>query len=463
MSIVGAFIVPHPPMSLKEIGRGSERQIEKTINSYEQIAQEISKIEPETIIISTPHTEIYNDYFNILSEEKLTGNFKRFGAEEVSFEEDNDIELVNKIEEICNKSLFPAGTLGEKNIKLDHGTMVPLYFIRKYYTNFKLVVIGLSNLPYPDHYKIGQIINKAVEDLNRKVVYIASGDLSHKLQDYGPYGFIEEGPIYEKQIVDICKNADFIRLLTIDKNICNKAAECGHRSFIMMAGALDRKDVDTTFYSHEDITGVGYQILSYYPKNINENRNFLDKYLKEEKRRLNDYYNNADEYIMLAKNTIDEYVTNYKEYNIQNVTNNELLNNKAGVFVSIHKFNNLRGCIGTIMPTCDNIAEEIIINAISAATKDIRFLPITKDELEYLEIKVDVLTKPEKIDSIDELDCKKYGIIVKSGFKRGVLLPDLDNVETVDEQIKIAKNKAMIEDDEDFTIEKFEVIRHKAK
>ena len=133
---------------------------------------------------------------------------------------------------------------------------------------------------------------------------------------------------------------------------------------------------------------------------------------------------------------------------------------QAGAFVSIHKHGTLRGCIGTIMATTDSVAQEIINNAISASTKDPRFDPITKDELEWLDINVDILGDPEDIDSPAELDVKRYGVIVSSGYKRGLLLPDLEGVDTVIEQVLIAKKKAGIGDREPYTMQRFEVIRH---
>ena len=137
-----------------------------------------------------------------------------------------------------------------------------------------------------------------------------------------------------------------------------------------------------------------------------------------------------------------------------------MLKTRAGAFVSIHKHGKLRGCIGTIAPTADNVAQEIIHNAISAATKDPRFDPITEDELKWLEINVDVLGKPEKISSIKELDVKRYGVIVSSGYKRGLLLPDLDGVDTPEEQVAIAMKKGGIRESDHYTLERFEVVRH---
>lgn len=457
MSIVGAFMVPHPPLIVPEVGKGGEQQIESTSKSYKEVAKQIKELKPDTIIISSPHSTIFADYIHISPGKKAIGSFSTFGAPNITFEEEYDDELVTEIENICNKENFPAGTFGEKNTELDHGTMVPLYFIEQEYKDFKLIRLGISNLPLVDHYHMGQIINEAVEKLDRRVVYVASGDLSHKLQDYGPYGFIEEGPIYDKRIMDTCSNAKFNELLEYDEEFLDKAAECGHRSFVIMAGALDGLNVEAKELNHEDVTGVGYGICTFYPKEENKDRLFRDKYLEKVKNNMN----TNDDYINLARETINNYIKYNKIIEIPDNTKEELLNKKAGVFVSIHKFGMLRGCIGTIIPTTDCIAKEIINNAISASTKDPRFEPITEEELPYLEINVDELGEIEDISSKEELDVKKYGVIVSSGFKRGLLLPDLDGVDTIDEQISIARSKGGISPSDDIKLQRFEVIRHK--
>ena len=139
----------------------------------------------------------------------------------------------------------------------------------------------------------------------------------------------------------------------------------------------------------------------------------------------------------------------------------ELLYRRAGVFVSIHKNGSLRGCIGTIAPTCSSIAQEIAQNAVSASTKDPRFPAIRPSELDELEITVDVLGDTEHIDSPDQLDVKRYGVIVSKGRRRGLLLPNLDGVDTVEEQISIALQKAGLHtDEENYELERFEVVRH---
>jgi AmmeMemoRadiSam system protein A len=138
----------------------------------------------------------------------------------------------------------------------------------------------------------------------------------------------------------------------------------------------------------------------------------------------------------------------------------DLAEKKAGAFVSLKKQGSLRGCIGTIEPTRSNLAEEIIYNAVSAAIHDPRFAPVSLAELEELTISVDVLEKPEKVSSLQELDPQVYGVIVSCGRRRGLLLPDLEGVDTPEEQVEIAKAKAGISIEENVVLQRFKVTRY---
>jgi len=163
--------------------------------------------------------------------------------------------------------------------------------------------------------------------------------------------------------------------------------------------------------------------------------------------------------VRLAKKTVEKYVSQSKVLKRQRLTPE--MRGRAGVFVSIHKHGELRGCIGTIEPLRSNVAEEVILNAISSATRDPRFYPVTPDELKDLDYSVDVLTKPEPIKGKDQLDPRRYGVIVEAGFRKGLLLPDLEGVDTVDQQIDICRQKAGIMPDEPVKLYRFEVKRYK--
>ena len=458
MSIIAAYMVPHPPMIIPQIGRGNEKQIQDTIDAYRNVAREIASLKPETIIISSPHSVMYSDYFHISPGKNANGDFSNFHAREVRFHENYDEKLVSRICSLSDAEDFPAGTLGERDRALDHGTMIPLYFIRQFYSDFQLVRLGLSGLSLVDHYAFGRIIQKAVEDLDRRAVFVASGDLSHKLQSYGPYGYAKEGPQYDARVMDVCSRAAFGELLDFDESFCEKAAECGHRSFVIMAGALDGRAVDARQLSHQDVTGVGYGICSFHPTGIDESRHFLEQNSSEPNNNASPA--SSDPCVQLARASLESYILSRKIIDVPQGLPEDLTARRAGAFVSIHEHGQLRGCIGTISPARSNLAEEIIFNAISASTRDPRFPPIRKEELPFLEINVDVLGEPEDIESEDDLDVKRYGVIVTNGLRRGLLLPDLDGVDTVQQQIAIAKQKAGIASYEKVSLQRFEVVRH---
>lgn len=461
MPILAAYMAPHPPMIVPEVGRGTERQIEATRVAYARVAREIAALAPETIIISSPHATMYADYFHISPGIRAEGSFARFRAAQVCFREEYDAELARTVERMAIACGLPAGTRGQREPELDHGTMVPLYFIRQVYAGFRLVRVGLSGLPLEEHYRLGQLIRRAVEETGRRAVFVASGDLSHKLQPYDPYGYAPEGPQYDERIMDVCGRAAFGELFDFDEAFCERAAECGHRSFVIMAGALDGVAVAAERLSHEDVTGVGYGICAFHPGETDGNRRFLDVRQREQSRRLEDARSKCDPWVELAWQSVERWVRNRKVLDVPGGLPEALVHSRAGAFVSIHKQGRLRGCIGTIAPVRDSLAEEIIQNAVSAASRDPRFDPIRPDELPWLEINVDVLGEPEDIASEAELDVKRYGVIVRRGHRRGLLLPDLEDVDTVQQQVAIARQKAGIGPAEKVELQRFVVVRHR--
>lgn len=165
-------------------------------------------------------------------------------------------------------------------------------------------------------------------------------------------------------------------------------------------------------------------------------------------------------HVTLARQTIEAFVKEGKTLKVPDNLPPEFLSKRAGVFVSLKKHGMLRGCIGTIEPWQSNMAEEIIYNAISASTRDPRFNPVEPSEVDELEISVDVLQESEPVSNLSTLDAKKYGVIVRHGMRSGLLLPDLEGVDTPQEQISIARQKAGIRSDEPVELFRFEVTRY---
>jgi AmmeMemoRadiSam system protein A/AmmeMemoRadiSam system protein B len=463
MAIVSAVMVPHPPLAVPEVGRGNERGISATLDSMRRAFASLVESEPDSVVVLSPHSVAYGDYFHISPGSGASGNLSGFGAGEVSFEISYDEDLVSVIELKAEEAGVNAGTLGERTAALDHATMVPLYFLREACGGglpFDFVRIGLSGLPLSDHYRLGQVIKDSAASLDRRVAIIASGDLSHVLKEDGPYGFRPEGPEYDAKVMDVMGRAAFGELFDFNADFLDAAAVCGHSSFMIMAGALDGTAVKAERLSYEGPFGVGYGVCLYTPDGDDPSRMFLDDYLKRSAAELAAERGSEDEYVALARAAIEEYVLTGGVLPVPEETSRELLNSKAGVFVSLKKEGALRGCIGTIRPETSSVANEIIRNAISSATYDPRFEPVRPEELQLLSVSVDVLMEPEYVESMDELDAKRYGVIVTSGGKRGLLLPNLDGVNTPEEQIMIAMRKAGIADGSAAEIQRFEVIRH---
>lgn len=461
MALVGAFIVPHPPIIVPEVGRGEEKEISKTMESYLEVAKRIAALKPDTIIVTSPHSIMYSDYFHISPGKSAKGDLGRFHARSVAFQVTYDEEFVRELEACAEREGLEAGTPGEKDRQLDHGTMVPLYFINQFLTDYKLVRIGLSGLSFTDHYHLGRCIAKTAQKLGRRIVFVASGDLSHRLKEDGPYGFCEEGVRFDREITQAMKEGDFLRFMEFTPDFCEAAGECGLRSFIIMAGALSGQAVEPDFLSYEGTFGVGYALCEFKITGEDDARNFDVIFTEKQRALARERQKNEDPYVHLARLSLETYVKTGKYARLPEGLPEEMLNNRAGVFVSLKKHGSLRGCIGTTGPVTESIAKEILRNAVSAGMEDPRFPPVKEDELPELIYSVDVLSEPEPIKDMSELDVKRYGVIVTSGRKRGLLLPNLEGVDTIEQQVDIAKRKAGIYGTEKITLERFEVVRHK--
>lgn len=461
MSMLGAIITPHPPVLLPEVGGGREREIAATDRAMRTAAETVAAWQPDVIIVSSPHTILYRDYFHIAPGDGAVGDMSRFGAPEVRIQASYDTLLREEIIRRAEAEGLHAGTLGQRDSELDHGVLIPLYYLRKAGVRCPIVRMGLSGFSPLDHYRLGKCVQDAVNALGRRAVFLASGDLSHKLKADGPYGYAPEGPQFDDAVTRTMASGDFLEFLTIDPALCERAAECGLRSFQVMAGALDGLAVEPQLLSHEGTFGVGYAIALFPVTGRNDSRCYEKDYLLAKNDRLVTRKANEDPWVKLARRSLETYVkTSQRLTSLPEDLPTEMTTQQAGAFVSLHKNGQLRGCIGTIAPTCENLAWEIVQNAVSACSRDPRFSPVRPDELDELEYSVDVLGAPEPVDSPAALDPKTYGVIVSCGGRRGLLLPDLDGVDSVEAQLSIALQKGGIRENEPYKIERFKVVRH---
>ena len=267
---------------------------------------------------------------------------------------------------------------------------------------------------------------------------LASADLSTAIRT-APAGYHPDGVRFDNILVDKVRTGNLQGLLEIDPALAERAGECGWRSIMMLTGALDGYEITPKVLSYEGPFGVGYLVAE----------------LMSQAERPSESV-----FVCLARESLETYVRTGKRLPLPPDLPPELTE-PAGAFVTLKKRGQLRGCIGTIAPTQKNLAAEIIENAISAGLRDPRFWPVEEDELEDIEYSVDVLGQPESIESLDELDPKRYGVIVRgAGGRTGLLLPDLEGIDTPEKQVEIAKQKAGLGPRDKVYLERFEVKRY---
>lgn len=465
--ILAAFIMPHPPIIVPEVGRGQEKAVAQTIESMDKCAQRIAELQPDDIIIITPHGPVFRDAMALYYEDRISGDMGDFRAPQVSLLYDIDKPMVMGIADAAAQRDVATVLLDSRQMRrygirpmMDHGALVPLYFVDKRYHAPHLVHITYGFLSYDEIYAFGKAIQRAVEDSPKDVVIIASGDLSHRLTPDAPNGYNPRGLEFDQKLLELVRAGDVEGIMNMDKALVEAAGECGMRSIIAMLGVLDGYEFSADVLSHEGPFGVGYGVASIDVGRPSPSRELLDKIKEQRFIAMKQIREREDPYVALARQTVEAYIRDGKIIKPRSDLPSEMLNSRAGAFVSIHKNGQLRGCIGTISPVYENIAQEIIHNAISASTRDPRFEPVDESELDQLEYSVDVLAQPEPITSMDQLDPKRYGVIVRRGHRSGLLLPDLDGVDTPEQQVVIALQKAGIRPDEPYTMERFTVVRH---
>ncbi|PKM90592.1 MAG: AMMECR1 domain-containing protein [Firmicutes bacterium HGW-Firmicutes-12] len=458
--------VPHPPIIIEEVGREETIKISATTKAMEKISADIKNANPDVIVAITPHGHVFSDAVTITALDILSGNLKKFGAPQIKVEFKLDHEVVNRIVESCRKSPIICSALDKKLLfqfkcpaELDHGLVVPLSFVVKTGWDGNLVPINMGLLPYEELYHFGKILRDTLDALGRSWVLLASGDMSHSLRPGSPSGYSPQGAVFDEIIRQSIREGNVMRIFDLEESLVEEAAECGLRPLIMALGALDGYEINSEELSYEGQFGVGYLVAQLRAGKNDISREIIKDLYKKRKERLDKYQDKETMPVKLARESIKHYLEKGQVLSVS-LEYEDLKINKAGVFVSLKMHGSLRGCIGTVVPEQENIAQEIIHNAVSAAIRDPRFHPLQKEELNDIIISVDILEEPEEVVSMTELNPLEYGVIVSNGKKKGLLLPKLTGIKEPEEQIEIAKQKAGIRPDEPVKLERFRVIRY---
>lgn len=270
MTIEDFYLLPHPPIVIPEVGQGEEEKIKKTYQSLKIISKDIKEKAPDTIIIVTPHGSMFKDAISLSYGENIHGDLSDFGVSEVSMNIDIDLSLTDKIYELALNKDIPvvkstSSLLNEYDTSfvLDHGAIVPLYFINKLYTDYKIVHITYAPIKDEKLYDFGKVIKESVEKMKNKAVFIASGDLSHRLKNSGPYDYHPAGEKFDKEILNLLSQGKTKEIFNMDKSLIESAGECGMRSIRILLGILDNYDYKGTLLSYENTFGVGYGVMNF--------------------------------------------------------------------------------------------------------------------------------------------------------------------------------------------------------
>lgn len=466
--VVLTGLVPHPPLLIPQIGKKERGKVQKTLSAMERFAREVVAAEPDVIVLISPHGPVFQDGIVMNFAPKVDGDFADFGAaeERLAFVVDGPFAgAIQDEAQTLGVEIIPL-TLDlvrrfQLSIKLDHGAMVPLYFLHQAGWHGRVVSVTMGMLPTEKLYAFGVAVQRAAHNFGRRAVVIASGDLSHRLSPDAPNGFHPRSKEFDEAITRLVERADIQGLLSLPADLREDAGECGYRPIVMMAGAADGYQVESEFFSYEAPFGVGYAVAAWRVGAPDESRRYLDWANQQAAAELACIRANEAPIVRLAREAAELYVREGKTLTEVPELPAELPQ-QAGVFVSVYHQGNLRGCIGTFVPTQPTLAQEVVFNAIQAVSNDPRFNPVTVEELPELVYSVDVLKEPREVEDLSTHDPKVHGIIVAKGDRRGLLLPDLPGVETTEQQLAIAKRKAGIGPDEkDVHLAEFEVIRYR--
>lgn len=432
-----------------EVGRESLGRVIDSIDAMAELTKRLIDSGAESVIVISPHAPLEADSFVAYDGPEVVGDFSHFSAPDTYFTAKVDVELLASIKETAAAEGYEVLNLGSHD--LDHGTAVPLYFLFRNGWEGKVVTLGYSFLSNEDHLRFGSCIKRAVDRVGRRVAFIASGDLSHRLKPHAPAGYNPDAHVFDEQVVDALRSNAPQQISRIEHGLRRLAGECGYRSMLVAIGASSDLPLSCEVLSYEAPFGVGYLVaqLTNQPR-VSEREQPL----------ANDYLDPP----ALARQAVESYIRHGEILDPRGFEQG-LLGGPAPCFVSLKTLDgDLRGCIGTIEPGRDTLAQEIVANAISAATNDPRFDPVRIQELPNLKYSVDVLFPPEET-ALEALDPNVFGVIVEdqSGARRGLLLPAIPGITDAKHQVEIAARKGGISPGEPIKLWRFKVERFRER
>jgi MEMO1 family protein len=426
-------LMPHAPVLIPEVGGGREREAIATVEAMGEAARMVVASQPEAVLVISPHSPRQPGHFGFWSGATLAGDMSRFGCPEVTLEVPNAAALATAIGERFHETGLATWWVPAQ--PLDHGAFVPLYFLTRSGWTGPTVVMGLNHPGEGGWRKAGQGIQRAAQMLGTRLAVVASGDMSHRLRPGAPAGYEPQAAKFDQEFVRILCAGRFEALSQLDPTLQELAAEDVVDSTLIAAHAAGLAATDHRVLSYEGPFGVGYCVARLFQA---EAKGSVGGLLPA-----------------IAREAVEWHLHNGRPHRA--LPPDEFFDQRAGVFVTIRtREGRLRGCRGTIFPQRPNLIEETRAVAVSSAFQDGRFEPVTEDELDQLTYEVSVLHPPEPVASAAELDPHRYGVIVSTpDGRRGLMLPGVEGLDTVAEQIDATCRKAQIDPREPLMLERF--------
>lgn len=256
--IVFAGIAPHPPIMVPEVGGAASTEVRGSIDAMRDFTERVIASRAESIVLISPHAPLRERSFVAYMDAQLQGDFSRFRAPEVTIEAALDEELLAAISRTAAEEGYEV--YGIQGFELDHGTLVPLYFLLRNGWRGRVVALGYNFLSNEDHLRFGACIRRAVDALQRPMAFIASGDLSHRLSPEAPAGYYRNAHLFDEEIVNSIAACVPSRVVNMDQDLRKAAGECGYRSMLILFGALENADLNCEVLHYEAPFGVGYMV-----------------------------------------------------------------------------------------------------------------------------------------------------------------------------------------------------------
>lgn len=448
MPIPCAVLMCHAPIVLPDVAGNRARQCIQTTRAMTDIATRLCAHAPDVVVIISPHSPRHPTRWGICGESPLRGDFGRFGADHIGVTLPGAPEASALVAQLARQARL--GTREIAGDTLDHGALVPLYFVRQAGWDGPTLLLAL---PYPGtntEVTMGQAIARAAEKAGQRWAILASGDMSHRLIPSAPAGYHPLAKEFDRTFKARIDAGDLRGACAVDTHLRELASEDVVDSTAVAAAAVGYRNDGHRTYAYEGPFGVGYMeaVLFEEAPPVLDRRPTRGDGTNGEGRPW-------ETMLRIARDAILAKITH-------SAPRPQALptpwNAPQGVFVTlVDRAGNLRGCIGHVEPLYGTLAEEIAACAAAAATQDMRFARVAPAELAEVSVEISLLGKPEEVTDLSTLDPKRYGVVVSAGRARGVLLPGLAGVDTVEEQLRVAASKGHLPAGRPWVIERFEV------